>query len=100
MQLMKEVITLPYNYSKLLGKMKEMGIRQEDLAKKIGINPASLNRKLHNDTQFKQSEIQKIMSTIGVPLDEVSAYFFTQYQRTISKNLCKNQFISHADKLN
>lgn len=67
---------MPYNYGKLLGKMKEIGVRQEDLAKEIGINPASLNKKLHNDTQFKQSEIQKIMSTIGVPLGEVSAYFF------------------------
>lgn len=66
-----------YNYSKLLGALKEKGLSQEILARRIGISPYSLNRKLKNNSQFKQSEIELIIKTIGKVADDIPMYFFT-----------------------
>ncbi len=65
-----------YNYSKLLGVMREKGITQELLAQKVGLNSATLNQKLKNNSQFKQSEIHDILKCLGIPISDVSKYFF------------------------
>lgn len=65
-----------YNYSKLLGRMKERGITQEQLAKEIGINEATLNSKLNNRFQFKADEIDAICRVLDIPNEEIGAYFF------------------------
>lgn len=67
-----------YNYSKLLGVMREKGVTQEIIARKTGINAATLNKKLNNNSQFKQSEMQTILHCLGLPLDSVVVYFFTK----------------------
>lgn len=66
-----------YDYSKLLGAIKERGLTQETLALNAGINSTTLNKKLHNKSQFKQNEIQAIMNILEIPLQEVIPYFFT-----------------------
>lgn len=66
-----------YNYSKLLGKMREKGFTQSDLAKNIGINTITLNQKLKNNSEFKQTEMIKILDYIGEPVSNVTSYFFT-----------------------
>lgn len=65
-----------YNYSKLLGTMKEQGITQEKLAKSMGISNTSLSSKLKGKTQFKVSEVQKIMTILALPDESVTLYFF------------------------
>ncbi len=65
-----------YDYSKLLGRLREMGLTQSDLAGKIGISVATLNQKFKNKTEFKQTEIAKILSAVNVDMASVDAYFF------------------------
>ena len=67
-----------YDYSKLLGRMKERGYTQDVLAKSINIKPSTLSQKLNNKSDFKQSEIYKICIILEIHYDEVSLYFFTK----------------------
>lgn len=68
---------LLYNYSELLGKLRSKKITQEELARKIHINPSTLNLKLNNKSDFTQSEMRAICKAIGEPVDNVATYFFT-----------------------
>lgn len=65
-----------YDYSKLLGRLREMGLTQSDLAGKIGISEATLNQKFKNKTEFKQTEIAKILNAVNVDMASVDTYFF------------------------
>lgn len=66
-----------YNYSKLLGAMREQGYTQESLAKALGISACSLNLTLNNKRDFRQDEISKASEILGIPVSEISVYFFS-----------------------
>ena len=72
-----------YDYSKLLGRMKERGYTQAALAKEIGISETSLNLRLNNKLRFSQDEILKSCDSLGVPRDSLGDYFFA-----VSLNKC------------
>ena len=57
--------------------MKENKLRQEDLAKKIGINAATFSQKLNGKANFKQAEIKKICDILKINADEIGIYFFS-----------------------
>lgn len=65
-----------YDYSKLLGLMREKQITQNELASRLGISETSLNKKLKGNSQFKQDEIRKILDCFDLSIEEVSSYFF------------------------
>ena len=65
-----------FDYSKLLGKIKERGYTQETLAAAIGMTEATLSMKLNNKAFFKQREIKAICDVLGIPDEEVGVYFF------------------------
>ncbi|MBE6906150.1 MAG: DUF739 family protein [Ruminococcaceae bacterium] len=65
-----------YNYSKLLGKIRENGITQKELAKAIGSSPTTLSLKLNNKSVFSQSEIDKACGCLGIAHEDVGVYFF------------------------
>ena len=65
-----------YNYSKLLGLMREKNLTQSELAKIVGISEVSLNFKLNNKSSFKQNEIAKICEVLSIPSDRLTVYFF------------------------
>ena len=67
---------MKYNYSKLLGRMKERGITQEQLAQEIGVNEATLNSKLNNKFNFKANEMDAICRVLDIPNIEIGEYFF------------------------
>lgn len=67
---------MEFNYSKLLGRIKEFGFTQETLAKEIGITKASMSLKLNNKAYFKQYEIRAICKILNISDDEVGVYFF------------------------
>lgn len=67
---------MKYDYSKLLGRMKERGVTQEQLAKEIGITESTLNAKLNNKFNFKANEMDAICRVLDIPNDEIGAYFF------------------------
>lgn len=66
-----------YNYSRLLGLMKEKNITQENLADAIGISDVTLNKKLKNNSQFKQNEMVAILNILGLPITNIVTIFFT-----------------------
>ena len=68
---------MEFDYSKLLGRIKEYGYTQETLAKGIGITESSMSLKLNNKAPFKQIEIRLICKILGIPNNEIGVYFFT-----------------------
>lgn len=67
---------MEFDYSKLLGRIKEFGYTQETLAKEIGITESSMSLKLTNKTPFKQIEIRLICKVLNIPVSEIGVYFF------------------------
>lgn len=65
-----------YNYSKLLGRIKEKNMTQEEFAKNIGINPSTLSGKLNSTSEFRQTEMEKGMMILDLPLSDICDYFF------------------------
>lgn len=67
-----------YNYGRLLWKMREKGMSQEELAKKIGISACSLSLKLRNKGDFRQNEIVSICNELGLKYSCIDDYFFAR----------------------
>ena len=67
---------MKFNYSKLLGRMRECGFTQEQLAKAIGINKATLSAKLNNRFSFTQDEILSICKLLNIHICEIGEFFY------------------------
>ena len=67
---------MKFNYSKLLGRMKECGFTQEQLAKAIDISRYTLNVKLNNKFSFTQAEILAICKVLNIPISEIGEFFY------------------------
>ena len=67
-----------YDYSKLKGKIRELGITQNEYARYIGITEQSLILRFKNKRRFRQEEMQKTMELFEEPIENVHIYFFTQ----------------------
>ena len=67
---------MPYDYSKLLGRLKEKHITQDVLAEKVGMKPTTLSLKLNNKAKFKQSEISSICKLLDIEASKIGDYFF------------------------
>jgi len=65
-----------YDYSKLLGRIKEKGHTIESLSRIVGITSWALSRKLHNMNDFKQREILLICFELDIRLSDLEDYFF------------------------
>lgn len=65
---------MEFDYSKLLGAMREKGVTQADVAKIAGMSETSLRSKLKNRTEFRDREILLIKSFLDLPNYE--DYFF------------------------
>lgn len=64
-----------YDYSKLLGRMRELGKTQEDVAKAAGISPSTLNQKLNTAREFRQTEMKAICAFLDI--HDIDLYFLT-----------------------
>lgn len=65
-----------YDYSRLLGRMRERRMTQEKLAEKVGISACSMNLTLNNKREFRQAEILKICNELEIPPGQIDGYFF------------------------
>lgn len=68
-------------YGKLLGRIKEKGFTQAQLANIVGMTPGTMSTKLNNQAYFKQSEILAICETLDIPISEYGEYFFARKVR-------------------
>ena len=64
------------NTSKLLNRMQEMNITQQDLANKCNIKRPTMCQKLHNIRQITLPEAQIIQNCLAIPDTEFGSYFF------------------------
>lgn len=69
---------MKYNYSKLLGRIKERGYTQEKLASEIERDKSTLNAKLNGKNAFTTKEIDDICRVLDIPNDEIVEYFFAR----------------------
>ena len=67
-----------FNHSKLLGRLKEYGITQEQLAKEIGKNKGTISAKLNGQFSFTTEEIDDICNVLNIANEEIGAYFFAR----------------------
>ena len=67
-----------FNYSKLLGLLKEKGMTQEDLAVIIGRTTATLNLKINGKASFTIDEMDKIRESLGIAKKDIGKYFFSK----------------------
>ena len=67
-----------FNYSKLLGRMRELGYTQEKLARAIGLNESTLNAKLNNKGYFNNFHIDKICEVLDISKTEIGSYFYSK----------------------
>jgi transcriptional regulator with XRE-family HTH domain len=67
-----------FDYSKLLGKIKEKGYIQSDIAKKVGIGKTTFNEVLSGKTFLRQPTIIKICDVLEIAYKDIPLYFFTQ----------------------
>ena len=68
------------NVNKLKAKLMENGYNVETLAKKIGVDKATLYRRLNNNGEsFTIGEADAISRELGLTGEEVNAIFFAQF---------------------
>jgi len=64
-------------YPKLRGRIKEKIGTQTSFAKAMDMNPTSLSYKLSGRTEWTRGEIARACQVLGIPAEEIHAYFFS-----------------------
>lgn len=67
---------MPFDYSKLRGKIKEIYNTQADFATEIGMSRGSLSQRLNNVLDFSQSEMENAARLLCFEKEDIPAYFF------------------------
>lgn len=62
--------------NKLKGKIVECGFSMEKIAQILGINPATLYRKLTMESEFTRNEIAALKTALNLSLQEIDDIFF------------------------
>ena len=68
---------MKFDYSKLLGRIREKGFTQADVARHIHLSESQLSKKLKGRYAFTQSEIFGACDYLEIPMSDISVYFFT-----------------------
>ena len=58
------------NKNEFVAAMKRVGLNQEQVADYLGISPTALNNKINNKSEFKASEIQKLIVLFKIDPDD------------------------------
>ena len=66
-----------FNYSKLLGRFREYGLTQKEVATRIGLTATTLSLKLSNKAKFTSDEIDAICKLLDIAKEDIGVYFFT-----------------------
>lgn len=69
---------MAFDYSKLRGRIKEVFGDQDNFGKSINLSSTSVSLKLNNKREWSQQEINKATEVLGIPDDQIHAYFFTE----------------------
>ena len=64
------------NYEELRVVMMRKKITNREMAAKLSLSEQALYNKLNGVTEFKNSEIKKITTLLGLSMDDVNLIFF------------------------
>ena len=67
-----------FDYSKLLGRIKEKGYTLKTFAKSIKISASTLSVKLSNKAYFTQREMDMACEVLGIERKYIGVYFFAR----------------------
>ena len=67
---------IPFNYSKLKGRAREMGMTLEKIHEETGISISALSDKWNGKRLFNQLEMYALKKLLD--LESVDAYFFAE----------------------
>lgn len=67
-----------YNYDKLRGKIKEIVGSESKYAELLGLSNASISAKLNSLVPFSITEIDKSVTILNIPTNEIYKYFFSK----------------------
>lgn len=68
---------MQFDFSKLLGRIKEYGYTQERLAEEVGMTKATMSLKLNSKAYFTLPEMENIRRILCIEMGDIGAYFFT-----------------------
>lgn len=66
------------SYAKLRGKIREVFGTVEAFAKAMDKDVSTISLKLNNKCAWKREDIEKACEVLGIPIEDVHLYFFTQ----------------------
>lgn len=68
---------LVYDFSKLIGRIRDKFGKQEAFARALGTSERSLSLKLNGERYFKPDEISRSIDLLDLSLVDIPEYFFT-----------------------
>lgn len=68
---------MKFDYSKLRGKIIEKCGSQSMFAKEMELSERSISLKMQGKVEWKQSEIRRAVSLLGLADKDICSYFFT-----------------------
>ncbi len=66
------------DYKKLNNKIENSGLKKNYIAKKLGLSPYGLAKKLNGETEFKASEMARISDVLKLTGEMREEIFFAQ----------------------
>ncbi|MDO4379100.1 MAG: DUF739 family protein [Erysipelotrichia bacterium] len=70
---------MTYDYSKLKGRIIERCGTTREFAKSMGLSERTVSLKLSNQVAFKQDDIEKAITVLGLKEKDIQQYFFQKY---------------------
>ena len=67
-----------FDFGKLQGRIKELHITQDSVAKYLDINKSTFSLKINNQVPFSQDEINQMITFLKIPDEEIKLYFFKE----------------------
>ena len=67
---------MEFDYSKLLGRIREFGYTQKTLAAVVEMSVSQLNQCLKGKANFKHTKILAICKVLDIPVSEIGVYFY------------------------
>lgn len=68
---------MPYNYSKLSGRIEEICGSRAEFAKRMNRSERSVSLKMNGKIAWTQKEIAQACIVLGINTAEIPEYFFT-----------------------
>lgn len=65
------------NTNKIKGRIKELGLIQSDIAKKLGLAEPTVSQKINGKRPMSLDEARELAEMLGIDNSEFGSYFFS-----------------------